>query len=67
MGLDEIFHRYVPEHEIQMILAKAHGHTASGHYAGKVIAQKVFRAYFGGLHYRKMQRSNVEPVMCVKE
>jgi len=38
MGPDEIFCRYVPEHERQIILAEAHGGTVGGNYVGKANA-----------------------------
>ena len=36
MGPDEILHRYVPEHEINMILIEDHWGVVGGNYAGKL-------------------------------
>ena len=44
LGADEVLQRYVLEHEIQAILVEAHGGIAGGHYAGKVMMQKILRA-----------------------
>jgi len=43
MGSDEIFHRYVPEHERYNILVEVHGGAMGGNYIGKEIVQKVLR------------------------
>ena len=44
MGPDEILRRCVMEAEQPLILAEAHEGITGGHYARRVIAQKVLRA-----------------------
>lgn len=44
LGPDWILRRCVPKHERQMILVEADGSTTGGHYARKVIVQKILRA-----------------------
>ena len=41
LGLDEILHKYVLEHERRIILEEAHVGVARGHYAGKATMQKI--------------------------
>lgn len=41
---DEVLHRYIPEHEQQSILKKAHAGVARAHYVGKANLQKILRA-----------------------
>lgn len=53
MGLDEILHRYVLEHERQIIPVEAHGGTTSGHYARKVTIHKILR---GGLWWPTLHK-----------
>lgn len=43
MGPNEILHRYVPKHEIYMILIEVDGGATSGRYAGKATAHKILR------------------------
>ena len=44
LGLDEILHKYVLEHELRRILEEAHAGVAGGYYEGKPTTQKVLTA-----------------------
>ena len=41
LGLDEILHRYVLEHERRRIIEEVHAGIAGGHFTGKATMQKV--------------------------
>jgi hypothetical protein len=67
MGPKEILRRCVMEAEIPLILAEAHEGIVGGHYVGKKQCRRFLELASGGLLYREMLKTTIEPVMYAKE